>query len=141
MYFATLLLRFVKLCIECSPAGLDQINEGNTDLPNLALDLLLALQTCPAACLLCSSSTSKNLLTDLSMLSSAVFSDDFDFDRVKPLLSAIPDNESDELIWDTVYSAVTESTPPPRLPSSEWPQSIKLAEANTFVITKHFHAV
>jgi hypothetical protein len=75
------------------------------------------------------------------MLSSAVFSDDFDFDRGKPPLSANPDNESDELIWDNAYSAVTESTLPPRLPSSEWPQSIKFAEANTFVITKYFHGV
>jgi hypothetical protein len=73
---------------------LDQIDEGNTDLPNLVFDLLLELQTFPAACPLRSNSSGKILLTDLSRLSSAVLSDDFNFDPVKPLLSAVPDNES-----------------------------------------------
>lgn len=57
-------------------------------------------------------------MTDLSRLGSAVISDDFDLDRVKPLLSAVLNNESDELIWDKVYGAVTESTPPLRSLSS-----------------------
>jgi hypothetical protein len=70
-------------------------------------------------------------LTDLSRLSSAVISDNFDFDRVKPLLSAVLNHESDELIWDKVYSAVTESTPPPH-PLSSFPQTPWLRNTSSF---------
>lgn len=77
-----------KLCIACSTDALDQIDRDN---------LLLALQTYPAARLLRSNSSRKILLTYLSRLSSAVISDNFDFDRVKPLLSAV-NNKSDEII-------------------------------------------
>jgi len=69
----------VRSYIECSTDALDQIDE---ELPNLLFDLLLALQTCPAARLLRSNNSRNILLTDLSRLSfgSAVISDDFDFD-------------------------------------------------------------
>jgi len=41
--------------------------------------------------------------------------DDFDLDRIKPLLkAALADDSDDALIWDRVYDPVTESTPPPR---------------------------
>lgn len=70
-------------------------------------------------------------MTDLSRLSSAVISDDFDFDRLKPLLSAVLNNESDELIWDKVYSAVTESTLPPH-PLSFFPQTPWLRNTSSF---------
>jgi hypothetical protein len=41
--------------------------------------------------------------------------DDFDLDRIKPLLSAaLADHLDDVLIWDRVYDTITESTPPPR---------------------------
>ncbi|KAF3348006.1 hypothetical protein VD0002_g3548 [Verticillium dahliae] len=58
------------------------------ELQNLALDLLLALQGCRASRLLRSGGRGKNLFGDLSTLSSAVNSDDFDFDRIKPLFNA-----------------------------------------------------
>jgi len=70
-------------------------------------------------------------LTDLSRLSSAVISDNFNFDRAKPLLSTVLNNESDELIWDKVYCAVTESTPPPR-PLSSFPQTPWLRNTSSF---------
>ncbi|RYP42430.1 hypothetical protein DL768_010339 [Monosporascus sp. mg162] len=42
-------------------------------------------------------------------------SDDFDFDRVKPFLRvALADNPDNTIIWNYVYSAVSEATPPPR---------------------------
>jgi hypothetical protein len=43
---------------------------------------------------------------------SAVCSDDFDIDRIKPLLNAVLSHEPDESIWDEVYGAVTKSNPP-----------------------------
>ncbi|KFY03930.1 hypothetical protein V490_00046 [Pseudogymnoascus sp. VKM F-3557] len=58
----------------------------------------------------------KNIFGDLSRLNSAVNSDEFDIERVTPLLKAVINNESDDIIWDKAYAAVTESTPPRPLP-------------------------
>ncbi len=52
------------------------------------------------------------LQSDLLRLISAIASDDFDFDRIKPLFTAVLADQSDHGIWDYVYHAVTESTPP-----------------------------
>ena len=81
---------------------------------NLSLDFILALQALPASRLLPPISARKNLFSDLSRLSSSINSDEFDFERLIPLLGAILDQESDGLIWDKVYAAAAESTPPPR---------------------------
>jgi hypothetical protein len=48
----------------------------------------------------------------------AVNTDDFDIERILPLLQAILRKEPDHEIWDRVYNAVTELTPPPRPTSS-----------------------
>ncbi len=86
----------------------------NVGLQNLALDLISALQILPASRILNSSGGSKSLFGDLSRLNTAVYSNDFDIERVIPLLNAVLTNEPDEVIWNKVYAAVTESTPPPR---------------------------
>ncbi|KAL2168365.1 hypothetical protein VTG60DRAFT_7343 [Thermothelomyces hinnuleus] len=99
--------------IPCTFDALGQLDLE--DVQNLALDLLLALQSLRASRLLRSRGSGKNLFSDLSRLNSAVNSDDFDLDRIKPLLNAsLADHLDDTLIWDRVYDAVTESTPPPR---------------------------
>ena len=116
------------LAISGSVDALHQIgNEGNAHwlvtrlfltfigLKNLVLDLLLALQNLPATRLLRSSTNHRTLFNDLSRLNIAVNSDDFDLERVFPLLNAVRNNEPDEVIWNKVQAAVTESTPPPRL--------------------------
>ena len=121
-----------NLRISCSPKALDQLNnEGDAFclikvlcsadmrevLRGLAFGLISALLILPASRLL-PSTRGKNLVSDLSGLISAVNSDDFDFDRIKPLLTAVVNSEPDEIVWDKVYDAVTETTPPPRsLPS------------------------
>ncbi|KFY91421.1 hypothetical protein V500_04682, partial [Pseudogymnoascus sp. VKM F-4518 (FW-2643)] len=46
--------------------------------------------------------------------------DDFDIERVTPLLKAVIKNESDDIIWDEAYAAVTESTPLPFLNQPPW---------------------
>ena len=84
------------------------------DLQNLALDLLLALQTLPASRLLRSKTCRKPIFSDLSSLSSAIISGDFDLDRIKPLLNTALNDPDDTRIWAQVSDAVTESTPPPR---------------------------
>ncbi|KAF2174640.1 hypothetical protein K469DRAFT_648104 [Zopfia rhizophila CBS 207.26] len=88
------------------------------DLKDLLLDLIHALQGLPASRHLPSSRGGKSILGDLLSLNSAVYSGNFDFDRIKPLLDAVLKNELDEIIWNRVYDAVTESTPPPRPTSS-----------------------
>lgn len=56
-----------------------------------------------------------NLFADLLMFSTAVHSNDLDLDRIKPLLKAALDEDlEDAFIWDRVYDAVAESTPPPQ---------------------------
>ena len=51
-----------------------------------------------------------------------VSSDNFDNGRIRPLLDAIVNNQPDEVVWNRVYEAVTESTPP-RHPSSSFQQT------------------
>ncbi|TQB71503.1 hypothetical protein MPDQ_007542 [Monascus purpureus] len=83
-------------------------------LQNLLLDLILALQALPASRVLRSVSGCRSLFSDLSRLSSAVNSDDFDLERLVPLLGAVLNKESDNAVWDKVYAVAVESTPPPK---------------------------
>lgn len=60
-------------------------------------------------------------------------SDDFDLDRIKPLLRvALADHRDDGLIWARVYDAVTESTPPPRPIASSIQQTPWLRNTSSF---------
>src|SRR5207248_7926042 len=72
-----------------------------------------------------------DLLGDLWWLSSAIYSDNFDAARIRHLLDAVLNKEPDEVIWDAVYDAVTESTPPPRPPSS-FPQTPWVRNTSSF---------
>jgi hypothetical protein len=76
------------------------------------------LQLLPAARSLPSIAGRGTLRSDLLRLELSTESDDFDLTRVIPLLRAVLNGGSDDTIWDKVYDAVTESTPPPRPPSS-----------------------
>ncbi|PHH49050.1 hypothetical protein CFIMG_007176RA, partial [Ceratocystis fimbriata CBS 114723] len=100
--------------ILCSPDALDQFDLE--DSRNLIIRLLTAVQDLTAIRFLPSKTGHASLRTDLFRLTSAIASTDFNFDRVKPLLkSALADETDDTLLWDQVYQAVTEPTPPPRL--------------------------
>ena len=76
------------------------------------------MQALPAARILHSRHGSKTLFHDLLRLNAAVSSDDFDAERIRPLLDAILTLQPDDSIWNRVYDAVTEPTPPPRTTSS-----------------------
>ncbi|KAF1996945.1 serine/threonine-protein kinase Sgk2 [Amniculicola lignicola CBS 123094] len=98
---------------------------GSEGIQDHALDLISALQILPASRLLPSGSGGKNLFSDLSRLNLAINAGDFDVGRVIPLLTAVFNNESDDIIWGKVYDAVAESistaavkpsTPPPSDP-------------------------
>ncbi|EOO04241.1 putative protein kinase-like domain protein [Phaeoacremonium minimum UCRPA7] len=104
----------------------------NLHLQNLTLDLLLALQGLRASRLLSSRGGGKNLFSDLAKLNSLVNADDFDFDRIRPLLNAVLANKPDSKIWDKVYNAITESTPPPRPIASSLQQTPWLRNTSSF---------
>ncbi|OBT81185.1 hypothetical protein VE02_10127 [Pseudogymnoascus sp. 03VT05] len=91
-----------ELGISSSVDGLQHIRHDG--LQNLALDLILALLVLPVSRILPSIISNKKFLRD-----------DFDIERVTPLLNAVINNESDDIIWNKAYAAVTESTPPTRL--------------------------
>ncbi|KAH9203194.1 hypothetical protein DL95DRAFT_472613 [Leptodontidium sp. 2 PMI_412] len=98
--------------ISCTPDALGQL--AQEDIQNLTLDLLFALRNLPVIRLLRSKTSHGTLRSDLLKLISAVSSDNFHFDRIKPLLTAaLTDNRDDALIWDQVYT-VTESLTSPK---------------------------
>ena len=54
----------------------------------------------------------KKLFDNLSELTLAVNANDFDIERIIPLLKAVLSKKSHYVIWDKVYSVITEFTPP-----------------------------
>ncbi|KAL2888933.1 kinase-like domain [Ceratocystis lukuohia] len=117
--------------ILCSPDALDQLDLR--DRQTLVMNLLVAVQTLTSSRFLPSKTGHDSLQTDLIRLTSAVASTDFNFDRVKPLLkSVLADETDDTLLWDQVYQAVTEPTPPPRLVASSIQQTPWLHNTSSF---------
>ncbi|KAF1841393.1 uncharacterized protein K460DRAFT_318276 [Cucurbitaria berberidis CBS 394.84] len=112
---------------------LDDDNWGGDDeaLKNTLVELVLALQSLAASRSLPSKRGNKDLRSDLLSLSSALYSDNADTVRAKPLLDAVLSKQPDEVIWDAVYDAVTESTPPPR-PLSSFQQTPWLRNTGSF---------
>ncbi|KAI1524152.1 hypothetical protein PtrSN001C_011160, partial [Pyrenophora tritici-repentis] len=113
---------------------------GSEETQGCLVALVSALQTLKASRHLPSSRGGKNLLEDLSRLMTTVNADEFDVDRILPLLQATLRKESDDIIWNAVYDAVTESTPPPRPISSfqQTPLSINTGSfANSTEHRKH----
>ncbi|KAM5350178.1 hypothetical protein ACJ41O_006683 [Fusarium nematophilum] len=117
--------------LSCTPDALEQLEQE--DVQDLASSLLSALQILPATRLLPSKTGRGTLRSDLLRLVSTAASTDFDSDRVKPLLkSALADEPVDALIWDQVYNAITESTPPPRQVASSIQQTPWLRNTSSF---------
>jgi len=84
------------------------------NLQNLALDLLLTLQTLPTSHLLRSKTYKKPIFSDLSSLNSTIISNNFNLNHIKPLLNTALNDPNNTRIWAQVSNAVTKSTPPPR---------------------------
>ncbi|KAI1839917.1 hypothetical protein JX266_013876 [Neoarthrinium moseri] len=84
-------------------------------LDDLSLDLLSALQGLRAPRQLPSRRHGKNLLDDLSALTSSINTTgaSFRYGRLQALLKAVLSAEPDEQIWKEVDNVLTESTPPP----------------------------
>ena len=58
-----------------------------------------------------------------------IHDDQHEIGRILPLLKAVLDKESDEFVWDAVYSALTECTPSPRSSTIQQTVNISLASA------------
>jgi hypothetical protein len=108
-------------------------SDCHTDLRKLALSFLSAAQNLAAARLLPARAGRGTLRSDRLRLELSLESDDFDLDRIKPLLkAALVDNLDDTLIWGRVYDAVIESTPPPRPIASSLQQTPWLRNTSGF---------
>jgi hypothetical protein len=103
----------------------------NVDLKTALIDLLTAFQSLPTARRLPSTTGRGTLRSDLLRLELSIESDEFDLEQLIPLLKAVLENEPDEVIWNKVYDAVTESTPPPR-PISSIQQTPWLRNTSSF---------
>ncbi|KID82008.1 serine/threonine-protein kinase Sgk2 [Metarhizium guizhouense ARSEF 977] len=115
------------------------VKPGSEDLRNLALILLPSLRSLPVSGSLNSTSGSATLRSELLRLITAVASDSFDFDRIKPLLEiAISDNTQDAQIWDFVSTASAESTPPPRPIASSLQQTPWSQNTSSFVNSSEY---
>ncbi|RYO80894.1 hypothetical protein DL763_008750 [Monosporascus cannonballus] len=134
------LISFNLICegrnISYSPDALVQL--GQEDVQDLASSLLSALQILPVTRLLPSKTNRGALRSDLLRLISAVASDNFDFDRIRPLLNAVLANSPDDEIWDQVYNTVTESTPPPRPIASSLQQTPWLHNTSSFANSSEY---
>ncbi|KAL2187716.1 hypothetical protein L209DRAFT_708640 [Thermothelomyces heterothallicus CBS 203.75] len=115
--------------IPYAPDTLDQLDhKGRISIASMPLAPLTDIQI------------GKDLYGDLLRLTSAVFSDDSDLDRIRALLkAALADNLDDELVWSRVYDAVTESTPPLRPITSSLQQTLWLYNTSSFANSSEYH--
>jgi hypothetical protein len=128
---------FNTICPDRTPKGLESLNEN--DLQELTLDLLSALQSLRVSRILPSSGSSKNLYSDLLRLNASVNSNDYDLDRIKPLLhTVIAEKNVDALVWKQVYAAVAETTTPPRTIASSIQQTPWLHSTAGFVNSSEY---
>ncbi|CAG7999808.1 unnamed protein product [Penicillium nalgiovense] len=108
------------------------------DVQDLASSLLTALQILPSARLLPSKSGGI-VRSNLLRLISAVASNDFDLERIKPLLKiSLVDASTDEQIWNSVDAAAAESTPPPRTIASSLQQTPWLHKTSSFANSSEY---
>lgn len=109
------------------------------DFRTLVLAFLSAAQNLPAARRLPATSGRSTLRADLLRLEISLDPDDADLESLKPLLrSALADNPSDAVIWDHVYRAVAESTPPPRPIASSLQQTPWVHNTSSFANSSEY---
>ncbi|KAF9784250.1 hypothetical protein IL306_007718 [Fusarium sp. DS 682] len=119
---------FHKSCPDAATQeGLESLNENGSTAPDLhvlAVELLLVLASLQVSRLLPPSGHGNHLRADLTKLALTIDSNEFDLDRIKPLLRAvIAENTVDALVWKQIYAVITESTPPPQTIASSSQQT------------------
>ncbi|KAI2078867.1 hypothetical protein LOZ36_006794 [Ophidiomyces ophidiicola] len=96
----------------CQPLFEPTSTDESARSPNIktrAFNFLITFTTLPACHQLISPRGSGALYLEVLRLAA-----NFEIELLLPLLKAVHDKEPDEIIWDKVYEAVTESTPTPR---------------------------
>ncbi|KAJ5215349.1 uncharacterized protein N7498_001756 [Penicillium cinerascens] len=131
---------FTSICegadLRSAEDAVDQLKRE--DVQDLAFSLLTALQVLPAARLLPSNSGGV-VRSDLLRLISAVASNDFDLERIKPLLKiSLLDAATDEQIWNLVDVAAEETTPPPRPIASSLQQTPWFHKTSSFANSSEY---
>ncbi|KAF2254157.1 hypothetical protein BU26DRAFT_474426 [Trematosphaeria pertusa] len=125
-------LKTFRDSFHCPSANFDAAYQiSNEGLKTTLIELITELQNLPTALKLPPSTGRGTLRHDLQRLELSVHTDDFDLESLVPLLRAVLKDEPDEIIWNKVYDAVTESTPPPR-PASSVPQTPWLRNMSSF---------
>jgi len=81
-----------------------------TELKDILFNLILALQSLPASYLLPFNSGNKSLFVDLLRFNLVVSFDNFNIKWFLPFLNVILQIEPNEIIWEKIYTTVTEST-------------------------------
>ncbi|KAL5405119.1 hypothetical protein PMIN04_012422 [Paraphaeosphaeria minitans] len=114
-----------------------QLNASSKGVKDLAVHLIVVLQGLSVARSLPSAAGRGTLRSDLLRLELSTESEDFNIERIIPLLRAVLNSESDECIWNAVYRAVTESTPPPR-PISSFQQTPWLHNTGSFTNSSEY---
>ncbi|PYI29630.1 hypothetical protein BP00DRAFT_458436 [Aspergillus indologenus CBS 114.80] len=92
------------------PATLEQ----HKDFKDLLINFVFALQNLPATSHLPATLGPGTFRNDLRRFISVVDSEEFEIQRILPLLNAVLDAEADEIVWRKAYAVVVEPTPPPR---------------------------
>ncbi|KAM7187663.1 hypothetical protein V8F20_010872 [Naviculisporaceae sp. PSN 640] len=121
----------------CNNAGISRTQDaleqlGYKDLQNIVRTFLRAAQNLPAADLLPAKTGPGTLRDDLLRLELSLRADEFDFNRIKPLLKSAIEPANDILIWKQVYCSVAESTPPPRPIALSFQQTPWLRKTSSF---------
>jgi hypothetical protein len=78
------------------------------------------------------------LFSEISRLNSAITSDDFDLDGIKPLLTAALSSPNDTCIWEELNHAVAETTAPPRTIASSLQQTPWLHHTSSFANSSEY---
>ena len=96
-----------------------------TDIKDLVLDLIGALQTLPAARVLRSQiDRNTRLRADLFSLGSKVGSSDFDIKSTIPLVGLVVNNAPDVEIWSAVFDLVAHTSPKTITPPTAFEKAV-----------------
>ncbi|EEQ35502.1 conserved hypothetical protein [Microsporum canis CBS 113480] len=103
------------------------------DIKTKVFAFLVALTTLPVCHELPSRKGAGALYVDVLGLAAS-----FEVESLFPLLKAVRDREPDETIWNKVYEAVTESTPPPRPPPPSFQQTPWVRNTSSFANSNEY---
>ncbi|KAL2158244.1 hypothetical protein VTH06DRAFT_4564 [Thermothelomyces fergusii] len=132
---------FKSICdtasLSCTSNALQELDEEA--FWKLALNFFSALIILPVASLVPAASGHGSLQSDIIQLLPAIQGRVIDAERIEPALrSALADDPNDALIWDRVFEAATETTPPPRSMVTSLKETPWIRNTNSFVNSSEY---